>query len=463
MSNSHSQISFTEWREFYRNTKKSLSSEVREISDYIRAYISDVLSSPGKETFTREDFTRMKKYTENLVPYMEVLKEFWKDSPILLWRLLHLCKSRSAKKFRSRLQDTYLEYMITNLSEQKLLYVLSLYRIWSVKALKNFSRNHTLLRTLMLIPDEYFSYITWSHRSRDDFEKLSENRIFAWFKRDSQEIFKIICSCCTSVWDFQKLDTFPYLNGTLRDVSVGSEILHETLVAYLRGDDIHTFIREQASTFLASLPEQDARKIPQRKLALSIYFRLWWKVNYPEIGEAVIVFMQEYLEKFWSFTNIRIIPRFPHLPPSQVLYDDIVRHKHPMYANIPACDVNGGKIWKKTQFYHVAGETPHQQALYGGAVACILSHSTHPWNGEIPTIVSRGTEPQEGDIVLPIELESHHQWYKDITTHITLGELFHIIFQALQEIEGKLENIPQDISWKNFFSRILASIRDWFT
>lgn len=76
MSNSHSQISFSQWREFYGNTKKSLSSEVREISDYIRAYISDVLSSPEKGAFTREDFTRMKKYTENLVPYMEVLREF---------------------------------------------------------------------------------------------------------------------------------------------------------------------------------------------------------------------------------------------------------------------------------------------------------------------------------------------------------------------------------------------------
>ncbi len=56
--------------------KKSLSSEVHKISDYIRTYVSDVLSSPGKETFTQEDFTKMKKYTENLAPYMGVLKEF---------------------------------------------------------------------------------------------------------------------------------------------------------------------------------------------------------------------------------------------------------------------------------------------------------------------------------------------------------------------------------------------------
>lgn len=120
--------------------------------------------------------------------------------------------------------------------------------------------------------------------------------------------------------------------------------------------NIYAFLRKRASAFLRTVPQPTLNISPSERPALAIYFRLGNHIDYPEVGDAIIIFMQEYLKYFRDasfFSSIRIIPRDADKRPNNSVLKD-----------------------KNTQFYEVYG-AEFLHALHNGAIPIYLSHSCY--------------------------------------------------------------------------------------
>jgi len=81
-------------------------------------------------------------------------------------------------------------------------------------------------------------------------------------------------------------------------------------------------MRNIAEEFLNSQQRSQIKSLSQKKYDISIYVRYGHQVDYPEIAEAVIVFIQEYIRRYPSscWGNIRIVPREVDKKPHEELF-----------------------------------------------------------------------------------------------------------------------------------------------
>jgi hypothetical protein len=134
-----------------------------------------------------------------------------------------------------------------------------------------------------------------------------------------------------------------------------------------------------------TLKENNTTTFP--KLDIALYVRYGHQVDYPEIAEALIFAVQEYIRNWKSqvFRWIRILPREPEVfnRPSQFL------------------------LKKNNTTFHNARWNRFKELLCKGAVSIYLSHSSNEPN-DIGAMLSgwmKGKKISEGDRVSQIELE----------------------------------------------------------
>ena len=158
--------------------------------------------------------------------------------------------------------------------------------------------------------------------------------------------------------------------------------------------------------------------IEKNKLDLSIYVRYWHVVDYPEIAEYIILFLDKYIKWNYSkyFSWIRIVPRKKNLLPSLKIIE-----------NLNVFDVE----WMKMLF---------ETSLHTNAIPFFLSHSTNSNIHWTPNIVSSSMKERKNDIKSHIELEKNHDSW-EYTKKYSLENLFREIIRNIIYLEIERDKI----------------------
>lgn len=443
---------------------KNAPDEIDGVKEYVRDYISDALQTGWKQYFSSEDFDRMIKYIDINFSFLpRIQKLIWNRiiSLVLLEKMVRMFADSSNEDFERLCENEDVRDVIVYAWEENLERIIALCksiedferlcndkntsnmikyaRVW------NFQKMIALCKSIedfeRLCRDEHMRYLfkwikeenlkriweLYNIRSIEDFERISKNKYIRnelEYLRES-DLERMIDFCKGDVQIFERLCKCIYINGELDFTSDCSLILWDTLEQYMidaSSSDINKYIlgyfRKQAQNFLDTRSKVSGRKTPVKK-DISLYVRYWHTVDYPEIAEAVIIFVQEY-RKYFSDTSfiqdIRIIPYRGRDKPNTTLFQD------------------------GTMFYDVRGRE-FESALHDWSIAVFLSHSTNSSTDEtVPNIISAWMEykKREWDIILPFELEKDRQQEWDKTKDTTLDELFEDMFHTLQSMEDRL-------------------------
>lgn len=180
---------------------------------------------------------------------------------------------------------------------------------------------------------------------------------------------------------------------------------------------------------ISSTDKKIAEKIwiKEEWLDLSIYVRYKHTVDYPEIAEYIIIFLQKYLNDWYSkyFSKIRIIPRMKDIFPDS--WVDL------WLWNIDKYNVDK-KEFKIALNYH--------------SIPLYLSHSSNIRPYWTPNIVSAWMWRKQqiktmNDVKSKIELELHYQTDSEMSFlgDSNLDTLLNEVVKNIKEVEQKLDKI----------------------
>lgn len=158
--------------------------------------------------------------------------------------------------------------------------------------------------------------------------------------------------------------------------------------------------------------------INTKKLELAIYLRYWHIVDYPEIWEYIILFLNKYIEQWYSkyLSWIRVIPRHKNYFPRSWFFK-----------------------WNEIKKYNIEWKK-FKLTLKKFAIPFHLSHSIYEDTEDLPYIISWWMD-QEGnpnEIDLWLELENR---YDNIikTNEKTIDEILKQVIKVMQELDKKLD------------------------
>ena len=164
----------------------------------------------------------------------------------------------------------------------------------------------------------------------------------------------------------------------------------------------------------------------KNKLELSIYVRYWAQVDYPDIAEYIIMFLNKYINKWYSkyFSWIRIIPRESNKKPREEI-------------------INKENI----EFYQVKWDD-FKVGLHTYAIPLFLSHSTNSNIHGTPNIItsfmgkSRNKISKNNDTKSKIELEKQYNSpLENFNENSSLEKILKEIMQNIIDLEKELDKI----------------------
>jgi len=163
--------------------------------------------------------------------------------------------------------------------------------------------------------------------------------------------------------------------------------------------------------------EHSKLNIPKDKIELSIYLRYWHTVDYPEIWELILLFVNEYINRKYSayISGIRLIPRHENLLPRVGLLNMI----------------------PKIRTYRVMW-LDFERSLGLWSVQIHLSHGTVLKTG-MPQITSCWISKEDKHIQLSIDLEENYD--KNNTKSQNIEEIFNSLFNALQQVDKQFDKM----------------------
>ena len=315
----------------------------------------------------------------------EIFLTLDEDRLNLFFKFYKVKKPDKLQSFCKRL----LKFSVNNISNSniKLLEVLMKFSKGIVK-FEQFFQSNCVLEILkrVNISSELFLSILQQSNTLENFELISKNRYFYWIDSWNETITSLGSQFLTELIDLQ-------LQSKLSEIDV----------LKLK---IELFIETK------KVPINTWEKFKRRDI--SIYLRYWHKVDYPEIAEAFILFVQAYKKLWFSqiFGTIRIIPRYKNVGPSQEVLENLA-----------------------TKFYWNVSWEKFEKALHQGSIAVFLSHSTNSWTVRRPSIISEGMDVHKNDIVSKLELEKSYQ-KNSFSQESSMQEIFEEIFANLQAIEA---------------------------
>jgi hypothetical protein len=164
------------------------------------------------------------------------------------------------------------------------------------------------------------------------------------------------------------------------------------------------------------------------QLELAIYLRYGHLVNYPEIWEYIILFLNKYIEEWYSkyLSWIRLIPRKIDIFPRTWFFKK-----------------------NKIKKYNVKWEE-FNTVFKNFSIPFHLSHSTYTDSEELPHIVSWWMKSNENSINLWLELENSHD--KNNTNKKTINEILKQVVETMQKLDEKLDKEIEDYN-SDFFKK----------
>jgi hypothetical protein len=159
-------------------------------------------------------------------------------------------------------------------------------------------------------------------------------------------------------------------------------------------------------------------KINMEQLELSVYLRYWHRVNYPEIWEYVTLFLNKYIEKWYSkyLSWIRLIPIRKNIFPRIWFFER---------NDIKTYNVEKEKFDTSLKKYAIPFHFSHS----GYNNTENLSYITSAW-------MDKNGDPSQIDLWL--ELEKQHD-KKNWTDKKTIDEILKQVIKVMQELDKKLK------------------------
>ena len=136
--------------------------------------------------------------------------------------------------------------------------------------------------------------------------------------------FKAASLLCSNIQELKNVTWNRYLSHPFSGRS-NSQVLSDMLQENMEDTDFDElgYFRNRISDFLDSVwISKSSEEVTLGEYELNIYVRLGWTIDHPEIAEVLILFLQEYLDRWWSriFGKINVVPREVHNKPSEELF-----------------------------------------------------------------------------------------------------------------------------------------------
>ena len=397
----------SEYKKLRRN-----NPEIIWVQEFFREYVKDVLETENKVNFDNSDFDFFKWYFENIKTYNQILVNRWINLSIEETKLMILWQniddfSELINKYSWNIKHLF------NLNKEVIKYLFSDDWIIEDKSdLKKFINHYGFKDFILFYMNTYDINIVkllfwknWVIKSVNEIGSIYKSWLY-WYIISWWLTIKILnwymhwFSYNNIWWDLHSL--FPVRSSwsvLLMEI--------ENLMEKHPEKDIHEILKEKANNYL----ENNKIKIQEKwKKEIAIYLRYWRTVNYPEIWETIIIFLQEAIKKWiikWV-KGIKILPKTKYIIPRNNIID------------------------KNTRFCNVEWDD-FVNELNNNSIPFYLSHSSNEieWLG----IISWSMEKKNWQINLWLELEKS---YDELNTDKkSINEIFDIIIWIIKEINSK--------------------------
>jgi molybdopterin-guanine dinucleotide biosynthesis protein A len=302
---------------------------------------------------------------------------------------------------------------------------------------------------------ELFFWKDWIIKTREDLEKLMENQnwetlkdlIYYWKPKNIELFFLEGFYNIKTIEDLEELMENPNweIINLYLVMSLWSTILNwlkdklkkntNASIYDIMEEDIDHFFyfkkmesHKQDTSWIANIlskqnvteEEKNLLKklwIEGNKLEISLYLRYWHTVDYPEIWEYIGLFINSYLEKWYSkyISSIRLIPIRIWQKPWKSFFEKA----------------------KLITFYPVKWDD-FKLALKKYSIPFHLSHSLYKDTENLPFVVSNSRDNTEKNSIKSI-FDLEREYDKNSTWDINLETIFEEILRILQEIEKQLD------------------------
>ncbi len=351
----------------YKYLRKN-NPEILWVQEFFRNYVKDIINNTW--TFTIDDFNIVDSYFEDLKKYYNIAKEKWVSKSIEIVKLFILWQN--INEFKKMLENEKVIFLIKNWNIENL--KLFLWEKWVINSKKD-------LEDLI---DKWFSSYIVSYINYDD------NLISAYKKWFS----------CNNIWWNMEI-LFPV-------DSPWSKTLDEIfkLMKNSPDKDIYEILREKTRNYIEKI---EIKKQKKGDKEIAIYLRYWQIVDYPEIWETIIIFLQEAIKKWiikWV-NGVKILPRIKYVTPRNDILDE----------NSRFCNVEWDDFVRE---------------LNNNSIPFYLSHSTNESSGFC--ITSWKMKTKYGQINSWLEIED---FGKSNTSEKNINEIFDIIIWIIRKINGK--------------------------
>jgi len=330
---------------------KSLLKENKDFfwsKDFIRDYVNQVLAEENKDKVDNNDFDLMNSYIENINEYQKVLKNIFPNKNFSIKLVEKIIFWNSLEQFKKALYNTPdLKDIFRFSNEEKIFFIIDIYNIKTLYEFEKILKKYRLKTFLMFSNEKNFENIVkkYNIKTAEQFEKifLNENTRYVLiygneknleniikickileqfetfcnikelrddFESSKEEDFELITKICKTLEDFEKfynnLFSVPFWYSSIW-IDLFDKLINHNY------ENIYDVFKDEIKKYLQTLDISSLKtdtNITKDKTLL-IYLRYWNTVDYPEIAELIIYFLQELIKLglINSVKDLKIIPR----------------------------------------------------------------------------------------------------------------------------------------------------------
>lgn len=296
----------------------------------------------------------------------------------------------------------------------------------SIEELIETLKDDSLLDPVVTIWRIKYGILTWLCKSIEELRGLISDPLFiGQIQIGNTQAFMKVSKKCRNITDLKNISGNRYLRSPFSNYE-NSRVLEDMLDAQIQenGLDELQYLRIEISKFLENIwLEKPEKEVIYWDYELNIYVRLGWTVDYPEIAEALILLVQQYIERWASkiFWKINIIPRYTQSKPSEELFTH-----------------------ERTYFLSVAWTSFKEAMLKKNTIPMYLSHSKLSHDEDVPSIVSWWMEYHniKNAIISNIDLEDSRDMY-NFALDQDLEAICIECIKNLQALEAKILALKQ--------------------
>ena len=390
----------------YKSIRRN-NLEIEWVQEFFREYVKNIW-----EGFSVENVGIIEAYYDDLKKYHKILKDYWLNLSIEETKLIILWQNI----------DEFIEFInnnnwkikdLFNLDKEVIEYLFS--EDWVIKDKNDLKKfiNHSGFKDFILFYMNAYDisivkllfWKNWVIKSVDEMGYIYKSWLY-WYITSWRLTITVLK---WYIYWFSYNNIWGNLNSLFSVQSNWSVLLMEIkkLMEEYPEKEIYEILREKSNYYIENNKIENQEKWEKE---IAIYLRYWRTVNYPEIWEAIIIFLQETIKKWivkWV-KGIKILPKTLYITPRSNILD----------KNTRFCNVS----WKEFKY-----------ELNNNSIPFYLSHSTN--EAKWLAILSWSMETKKWQINLWLELEKGYD--KDDTNNKSINEIFDILMWIIRKINEK--------------------------